>query len=502
MDKEFYYIHSFIYDKNKLNKSKLQPINFKDDFLVTFDKIFRDIDFETTENIPAKINALNKVDLKNKKLFISDNKKIFEIIIENVEIYFFTNEIAFFVMKILPAKETSLEELYYLNFLLTSFYKFEDKDEIYIAISDNNLTLNDFKSFKPINYFLSEQNYDIKECLKKFPFNKNRNEFDSSRIGLLKEEEKEIKKCLEKNPEILHYKPINKIINKITSKPIKVHYDTFLTGFFIEYVKINKSFNYYDNFNPLGVNFLFLYANFLFPESKLKQEYEEKFVNYEPFLSNLPYKGFIKNTPYKIIQPVSDMVTIGNQNNIINFINKDSNCIDEIVGVNCNVTENKELIIFLYILFQNVYLLMMTSMFVVDYNKEKKLSTSLKRYIDNINYIKHAIKKYNFFLVNHNFNSISDNPKFNNLYQFIRNLKEIPAKLSDFKLIVGQYGSFKNIIQNISQNLIILLVAMFIFMFVLKLLNIGADFFIDKGIESLQKIFSLIFGKKGTLINE
>ena len=496
-NKEFYYVHSFIYDKEKLDKSKFQPINFKDDFLVTFDKIFRDIDFKTTENIPAKINVLKRNKLKNKKVFISDNKRIFEIVIENVDIYFFTNEIAFFVMKILPAKELSLEDLYYLNFLLTSFYKFEDKDEIYIAISDDNLTLDKFKSFEAINYFLDGQCKEIKECLEKFPFNnsKNKSDFDASRIGLLDCEKKEIKECLEKNPEILHYKSINEIIDNIANKHIKVHYDTFLTGFFIECVKINKSFNYYDNFNPLGVNFLFLYANFLLPEDKLKEEYEEKFVNYEPFLSNLPYKGFIKSIPYKIIQPVSDMVTIGNQNNIINFINKDSNCIDEIVGVNCNITENKELIIFLYVLFQNVYLLMMTSMFVVDYNKEKKLSTSLKRYIDNINYIKHAIKKYNFFLVNHNFNSISDNPKFNNLYQFIRNLKEISLKLSDLKLIVGQYGSFKNIIQNISQNFIIFLFAMFIFMFVLKLLNIGADFFIDKGIESLQRIFSLIFGK-------
>ena len=497
-DKEFYYIYSFIYDKKKLNKSKLQPINFKDDFLVTFDKIFRDIDFETTENIPAKLNILNKNDqlLKDKKIFISDNKKIFEIVIENVDIYFLTNETAFFVMKVLPVENLSLAELYYLNFLLSSFYKFEDKDEIYIAISDKNLTLDDFKSFKAINYFLYNQSDNIKKCLEKFPFNnsKNKSDFDESRIGLLKNEEKEIKECLEKNPEILHYKSINEIINKITNKILKVHYDTFLTGFFIDYVKTNKSFNYYDNFNPLGGNFLFLYANFFLSKEELKKEYEEKFVNYEPFLSNLPYKGFIKNIPYKIIQPVSDMVTIGNQNNIINFINKDSNCIDEIVGINCNTTQNKELIIFLYVLFQNIYLLMLTSMFVVDYNKEKRLLTILKRYIGNVNYIKNAIHKYHFFIVNHNFNSISDNPKFNNLYQFIRNLKEIPIKLSDLKLIVGQYGSFKNIIQNISQNFIIFLFAMFIFMFVLKLLSIGADFFIDKGVESLQRIFNLIFG--------
>ena len=494
-NKEFYYVHSFIYNKEKLDKSKLQPINFKDDFLVTFDKIF--IDFETTENIPAKINVLNDIDLKNKKVFISDNKKIFEIIIKDVKIYFFTNEIAFFVMKVLPAEELSLKDLYYLNFLLTSFYKFEDKDEIYIAISDNNLTLDNFKLFKAINYFLDGQCKEIKECLEKFPLNnkRNRSDFDKSRIGLLEWEEEEIKKCLEQNPEILHYKSINEIVNYILNKPIKVHYDTFLTGFFIDYVKINKSFNYYDNFNPLGVNFLFLNANFFLSKEELEREYEKKFTDYEPFLSNLPYKGFIKSIPYKIIQPVSDMVSVGNQNNIINFINKDSNCIDEIVGVKCKITEDKALIVFLYVLFQNVYLLMMTSMFVVDYNKERELFVSLKRYIDNINYIKKAIKKYNFFLVNHNFNSISDNPEFNNLYQFLRNLKEIPAKLSDLKLVVGQYGSLKNIIQNISQNLMMLLFGMFIFMFVLKLLNIGADFLIDKGVESLQSLFHLFLGK-------
>jgi len=486
---ELYYVHSFIYDLDYIEKikEKLQKIEFKDDFLVTFDKIFRDIEFDNTEYIPAKLN----VNLYDREFVVTDGVKIFEIYIESAQIYFFTNEIAFFVLKIRPLKENlSKEELYYLNYLLSSFYKFEDEKEVYIAPLNG-------KKFD-IKIFNNIKKYDPKNPM--FPFIESENplesDFDKSRVGFLKNEEKEkIEKLLEKECYELHYRPVCEIIDKIKHDDILVNYDTFITGFFIEYVKINKSYNYYDNFNPLGVNFLFMYGNIYLSQEELEQEFENGFKNYEPLLTYSKYNGMIKmNSFYKVYQPDSDIFIIGNQNNVVNFINKDSKCYETIISYmkkHKNSSINKELIIYLYVLFQNVYLMMLSSMFVVDYNKEKHILKVFKRYKDNVKYIDDAIHKYNSYIVNHNFNSISDNPFLNNVYQFFRKLREIQEKQADVKLIVGQYNNLKNIVKNVSQSLGMFVVAMMLLVFFLKILNMASNFLIDEALKFINFLYHL-----------
>ncbi len=485
---EFYYVHSFIYDIDSIEKKELNSIEFKDDFLVTFDKIFRDIEFNSTEYIPAR----KELKLDCREFVVTDLEKLYEIKIDKAEIYFFNDEIAFFVLKVVPLRDLGKEDLYYLNFMLSSFYKFEDDREIYVApINGRKIGLNDCK-----NEFIKKDPDNTN-----FPFVDSKgedNDFKKSRVGFLGEDEKEkIMKLLERECNEFHYMPVCKIIEKIKNEKILVNYDTFITGFFIDYVKINKSYNYYDNFNPLGVNFLFLYANFKLPQKELEKEYDDNFRSYEPFITYSKYTGFIKDSGfYQITQPDADIIIMGNQNNVLNFFNADSECIETIENYmekHRNSSINKELIIYLYVLFQNVYLLMLSSMFVVDYNKEKELLNKFLRYKDNVSYIDKAIKKYNSFIINHNFNSVSDNPFLNSTYQFFRNLRQIPQKLSDLKLIVGQYNSLKNIIKNISKNVWTFLAAMLVLLIALKVLNVFSNYLIDGFINGMKYVLSGLF---------
>jgi hypothetical protein len=478
---EFYYIHPFIYDLELLTskEDRLKTIDFKDDFLVFFDKLFRDVEKGKTVNVPSKIKVTPEI--TEYLITVEGNNKFFRFKIIDAEIYFFINDIAFFVLRIKPEDVKNKEELYELNYMLSSFYKFEDKKEVYIVPYKEGLNPSDLdtdKKYIPQN--------------KEFPFIHKNDEssFDESRIGLCKKKEQEkINEILEENPQELHYRNINDILKLAEGRYDFIHYDTFITGFFIDYVKLNRSFFYYDNFNPLGENFLSFYCVVKLSENMLKYEYENNFKKYVPLLDFSKCKGVIKNSDfYHVMQIDSDVFAMGNQNNLIVFINcEDKECSDEIEDLTCpycieedskspkRCRENKMLLIFMYVMFQYVSLIMLSTKFVVDYDKEKNIFNRAYLFYKNVNFIYKALKEYSVFLVNHNFSSISDKPMLNNAYRFLRKIKYIEEQLGNIKNIVGSFGSLQNIVKNISKTILMFLAAMFVVLLIFKVLNMASN---------------------------
>ncbi len=439
----FIYTYIFIYDNEKIkeleNIEKAKKLKFfeqvkhTDKFFVYFDKFYK--------NKIKKFNVLEYYKKKsNANFIITDFKDKYNFKFNDVFIYFFPNNLAFLVLDVEVNDYKTFEDLYKFNSLFVKIYSKQsnsyiiksdtfssktDKTEIKEFCEKCNLSQNDKGDYvftaKEIKEFFDKFNpYKIDKYLK-------------DRIGLIKNDNEDNTYLLKnKLWEDLHYANYKKVEEEL--KPFRaVHYDTFFTSFYVDFVKINTKIEYYDNFNPLDTNYLHVYTTFI--EDNLKENLEENFAKYEPFLHNKKSKGEILVADFfDIYQTQADWFIIGNEQNLINILKKET--YDKI---QTNI-KNQRFLLYLFMSFQSVFLTMA---------ENKLIFSNTGNFFKKVNFIIDSMDEYVEFLSNYNFVDISDEPSINSYYKFLQKNKNIHNKLDALKALSGFHRSFKNITQNL-----------------------------------------------------
>lgn len=357
---------------------------------------------------------------------------------------------------------------------INGIFKKEDKKEVFIDkylrptvkeflifILENKITLDD------INYKVEEfvkndlgdiltnfinneidENVNNEKKYKKFIFNNikprlegliqeivkdKRYKYPYGRIGLL---ENEIELINDESSDYLFYTNFKRINEKLTNKLTAIHFDTFITSFYIDFVKINKKIEYYDNFNPLGVNYLFVYTTFI--EEFLKEEYKTNFSKYEPFLHNRKKRGeIIRADFYSIYQTQADWFIIGNSQNIVNILTK--NVFDNVNSI----IRNERFLIYLLVTFQKVYLTILENKFIF---------TNSKKIVKKILFIDNSVLEFIRYLNNYNFIDVADEPSINNYYKFLRKNSNIDGKIRTIGILSDLSSDIKKIFQYTMSN--------------------------------------------------
>ena len=491
---KFRYVHPFIYDDEKIKKQmvekskKYQEIKYKDRLLVSLDKMFKG---KCKEDNIKKIDILDYYNYNKSSqhydFCITDFRKIFKFNLEKANIYLFPNSIALLVVEVETKDDLSIEDLYYFNSMFISIFK-QEGIPIYV-VKKIDFFLN-YKYEKIFQKF-SKENYKIKnniahftlEGLKKETAKKKRifksySPYKDETIKKLnKDSNKEISlTLLEKNANILEQKKTFRNlhfgnfedIHGILKRPFRaIHFDTFITSLFVDFVKLNKKTEYYDNFNPLGTNYMNVYT--AFKEENLDEVYENNFSKYEPFLHNKKNAGSIKKIDFfDVYQTQADWFIITNEYNLINIVTPKT-----FHNVN-GIIENQRFLVYLLVTFQNIYLTM---------SEIKAILTNTGNIIKTLQFTSSSVNQYIEFLNNYNFADISDEPSLNSYYHFLKKSKGIESKLSNLKLISTYNSSFKDILHNIIRNPFILVTVLFIIVPMLfKLVNL-LDSYLAKEIE-------------------
>lgn len=276
-----------------------------------------------------------------------------------------------------------------------------------------------------------------------------------------------------KNIKSLHFKDFCNILNALHNNYDAIHFDTFFVSLFIRFVKLNKKFEYYDNFNPLGVNYLNLYATFIEPDrDNIKSLFDNNFDKYEPIFHYKNKIGIIKKVDFFDIKQIqSNTFILLNENNIINILYAKN------IDNDFHFISNQWFLTYLFVSFQNVYLSLVL---------DKMILTNTDNIIKEIKFVKSATKEYINFVSNYNFTDISDDPELNSYYKFIKKNKTIEDKLDNIKLFTGYNKTLQEILLNSmsKENMLIIIVLILLLPIAFKIYNFIfnkiSDFFINK----------------------
>jgi hypothetical protein len=450
---KFTYTYSFLYDDKKIkdiDEEFIENIDYEDNFYVFLDKFFK-------EKI-KKINVLKYYNNSNIKFKITDLSKNFQFTLTNVYIYLFPNNIGLLTLDVC-CESKNLEELYYFNSLFVKIYSKEDSP-CYIVKEKSKDKLNIEEKMQ--NYFNSYLiNHKVKSIKKFYYFynpykdtkfeKEKKTDLFKTRVGLLEEEKDLMNNISLKH---LHYGNFKKILEELDTNICAIHFDTFITSLYIDFVKLNKKVEYYDNFNPLGVNFLYVYTTFI--DNSLEKSHKENFAKYEPFLNNKKNKGeIIQSDFFNIYQSDTDWFIISNTQNLINILTKKTFDKSE------NSIYKQRFLIYLLILFQKLYLHILENKFIF---------TNSDSLIKKILFISDSRNDYIEFLNNYNFSEVSDEPSISNYYKNLKKNNQIDEKISNLRFILFFNKDIKESIRYVIDNKFIFAIIMFFVIFILPII--------------------------------
>ena len=454
-----------------------------------------DLKYENLLNYVDRLYKKNKIfhydNVDGKKLYLYDKKKFksYELIIKDIYILFFENNMAFLNLKLKYMGE-DLEELYKINKSLTNFYT--KIDQTFVAVGDKNHNIinmsseeyeNGIKKYENIPPETNEEkpllktfkidknskiysafiktyspvvkkdypfaNEDASDELKSFQDRVGPTKVDKNIIHLQNEEDYEG----EVNEHYLYFQnqqKLNKKIKKEEKQLRYIDYDTFITSLIIKYVKPNNGVLFYDNFNPIATNYINSYITISCDSSMIKEAVNDNFLSFEPLISSKPLKGKCITNPdyFNIFQSQSDMFTIGNSHNIVHILD---NCIEK--NTLKSIKDRKASAHFYtYQLsqLQRSSILRIINASILNVNDIVQERTLYRKIIDSYKtyrMINKSVEDYAKYLTNINFSIISNSSSMDNSYQFFRKCNEVgmlndqwgkvSLKLKDSKTIIG-----------------------------------------------------------------
>ncbi|WP_320035767.1 hypothetical protein [Halarcobacter sp.] len=469
--------------KIKLNLKVSYPFIYCKDSLI--ESLEKSLSHNKKDKIPGNLlsyvdrlnesNETFKYDLKHMNyLKLKIKRQFHEIKIEDMYIEFHDDTIAILNIfyKLIKPK---LSELYLINKSLSSIYS-KSNNETFISITaankvknninpekqtfynpHNNTKQNKVKNDYPFSYNDSHKNCSFfPEYIKEILETKN---YYKGRVGFNKEEKEKIKEENENfrvdrfasiNPHYLFYENQIKLFKYFENKDEEyfINYDTFITSLILRFVKPNKSYMFYDNFNPLATSYLNSYVAININSSELDEEINNNFISYEPFLNYKSKKGakIHKNDFFEIYQSQVDTYTIGNTNSIVHLVSNPDML---------NIKLNEHYFIYQLTIYQRVKMLNIINSSILNIDFEKNENNIFTKWIrkaylgfKRMMTMDEQNAVYKKFLTNYNFQVISNSASVDNSYKFFRKCNEIDLLSSQFNTISSKFGKLKDIFEH------------------------------------------------------
>ena len=284
-----------------------------------------------------------------------------------------------------------------------------------------------------------------------YPFSPSKSDEETmfkGRVGFNHEEYQKIKGMNENfdpehmdgvNRHYLYFENQLKIFENAKEKEEFIHYDTFLTSLILEFVKPNKGYMFYDNFNPLATSYLNNYITIEVDTQTLQEEIKSNYITYEPLVSIKTKKGSkIESVDFfEAFQSQADIITIGNTHSIVHLIGNGSSSL-----VNNKLTTHY--FVYQLTLFQKVKILNIINQTILN-NNGKNFVFRIWRSYKNMMAINEQVDEFKKFLTNYNFSVISNSASVDASYKFFRKCNDVDKLAGQWNTISLKFGDFKEI---------------------------------------------------------